>query len=204
MDIQKMTAELETLKAKLLSISSEINSCVKQIDILSQQVIEATPVEIIEEKEVVDQQPMAKEAIAEIWIEEEEKAAEPIAHHEPKIANIEEPPVVNIPVPSPVKPKEAKANLNEVLAEKKEKTPVEHFADSPIADLKKAFSINQKLAYIKKIFNNDADIYNATIDELNNLSDFDAAHKLIQLKMSAEHTPEVLEEFLSFVKRRYI
>ena len=148
MDIQKMTAELETLKAKLLSISSEINSCVKQIDILSQQVIEATPVEIIEEKEVVDQQPMAKEAIAEIWIEEEEKAAEPIAHHEPKIANIEEPPVVNIPVPSPVKPKEAKANLNEVLAEKKEKTPVEHFADSPIADLKKAFSINQKLAFL--------------------------------------------------------
>lgn len=204
MDIQKMTSELELLKAKMLSISNELHICLKQIEYISLELADAKNNEVIEETIEVDHQPKATEAVIEVKVIEEEKAAVQPEHHQPKTANIEEKPVVNIPVPSPVKPKEAKANLNEVLAEKKEKTPVEHFADSPIADLKKAFSINQKLAYIKKIFNNDADIYNATIDELNHLSDFETAHLLITNKMSADYQPEVLEEFLSFVKRRYI
>jgi hypothetical protein len=98
---------------------------------------------------------------------------------------------------------EEKVNLNEKLAKlKTTPTSVEAFAGSPIADLKKAITLNQKLAFIKNLFGGDATYYNDALNILNTCGDWAKADAYIQsLKLNTNDTS--FAEWQSLIKRRW-
>jgi hypothetical protein len=104
---------------------------------------------------------------------------------------------------NPATPIPSKANLNEKLASAKATTPVENFAGGKIEDLGKAFTLNQKLAFIKQLFGNDAELYNGTIQNINMAADYDEAERILLEKVNREES-DILDELLSYIHRRFI
>jgi hypothetical protein len=85
----------------------------------------------------------------------------------------------------------------------------ERLAMSPISDIAKAMSINDKMLILKELFGNDTGIFNDSIAKLNGFNSFDEAkdHLLeaVAVKYHWDH-PEKLEKAEAFVKlvsRRY-
>jgi hypothetical protein len=76
----------------------------------------------------------------------------------------------------------------------------------PIANLKSAISINQRLQFINNLFKGNAELMNQSIDELNNLTSLDEASiKLSELtiKMGWDKEYELYLGFKELVERRY-
>lgn len=74
----------------------------------------------------------------------------------------------------------------------------------PIKDLKQAISINDKIMFIKEIFANDVDKYNATLTEINSCQNLDEALKILEQKLVINSENPVMQQMLELVYRRYI
>jgi hypothetical protein len=83
----------------------------------------------------------------------------------------------------------------------------EQLSTQPIADLKQAITLNDKLLYIKDLFNGYNLAYNEAIDILNRLSTFDQADAFLRVNYSIKHNWEAkqatAEKFYDLLKRRY-
>ncbi|MCB0636745.1 MAG: hypothetical protein KDC54_09020 [Lewinella sp.] len=81
-------------------------------------------------------------------------------------------------------------------------------SQSSVGDLAKALSINDKLLYANELFGRDMSNMNATLEQLNRLSNMDEA-KPILVKLAEKHDwteeerSEVAESFIKLVRRRY-
>ncbi|MBI3234466.1 MAG: hypothetical protein HYZ42_10585 [Bacteroidetes bacterium] len=198
MSKDEIIAEIGLLRQKMSGLVQEANWCLKQIEEL--ETIIQKSLNENSEKEHIPSQSEAENT--NNYIEIEPFIPTPSAVDTVIQVVKEEIKKDNIPNPLPEKPKEAKSNLNERLAERKTITPVEQFADSPITDLRKAFTINQKFSYIKNLFDNNADMYNITIDDINEIGTLENALEIIEHRASKKQ-PEIYDEFLSFIKRRF-
>jgi hypothetical protein len=84
----------------------------------------------------------------------------------------------------------------------------EQLSGSNVNDIKQVITLNDKLLYIKDLFNGYSLAYSEAIDILNRLSGFDEAaaflNKNYAVKNNWESKPETVEKFYTLLKRRYV
>ena len=83
----------------------------------------------------------------------------------------------------------------------------EHLNTQPVTDLKQAITLNDKLLYIKDLFNGYNLAYSEAIDILNRFNTFDEAEKFLQgsyvVKNNWESKKATADKFYALLKRRY-
>ncbi len=91
----------------------------------------------------------------------------------------------------------------------KSKELIDHLGESPIDDLKNAFSINDKIWYINELFNKNNEAFEDAIWKLNNLRNFEEAKKFILGELVRQYNWEdknklrAAKKFNKIIKRRY-
>lgn len=144
---------------------------------------------------------------AEVLTEEVEKE-EPINEFiTPGSENL--PVVVVSQVVEVVTPKEdEKLTINQRMAVQLNKGGVaDKPVGQPISDLKHAISLNDKLLFIKDLFNGYSLAYSEAIEILNRFESFDDAERFLSknyiAKNNWESKPDTTERFYALLKRRY-
>jgi pyruvate/2-oxoglutarate dehydrogenase complex dihydrolipoamide acyltransferase (E2) component len=121
------------------------------------------------------------------------------------------------PVPEPVKTeikipeeKEEPLTINQrIMAQMNANNNrnAEHVSTQPITDLKQAITLNDKLLYIKDLFNGYNLAYSEAIDILNRFNSFDEADKFLHSSYAAKNNWEskqsTVDKFYDLLKRRY-
>jgi hypothetical protein len=111
-------------------------------------------------------------------------------------------PVKPTPQPAANKPT---PSLNDLLAKTNGKTdePVK----APIADLKQAINLNEKLLFIKDLFNGYNLAYSEVIDIINKMSSFEAADSFLQNNYAAKNNwankQATVDQFYELLNRRF-
>lgn len=158
----------------------------------------------------------------EVIAEEKETEILPVEEVKPVEGEIEIPtvvevkanepePVVEPPVAEKAKPaeKEEVLTINERLsakmAESRNATDQTHI--DKIADLKKAITLNEKLLYIKDLFNGYSLAYSEAIEILNRFTSLNEADLFLKknyvVKNKWEGKPETTAKFYALLQRRY-
>jgi len=166
--------------------------------------------EVIETPPVIEPEPVKKpEPVKEALVAEVKKESVPVevkkeilpvevkktaAHVEQKTETItEEPLTINQMI---------SAQLNKAAG----KTP-EHANAQPIADLKQAITLNDKLSYIKDLFNGYSLAYSEALDILNRFTTFDEAEDFLKTNYAAKNNWDskqaTADKFYALLRRRY-
>lgn len=145
---------------------------------------------------------------------------EPEAQPEP-IAETPEPPVAEKPMfkpePQPVTiahtqimvEEEQVLTLNERMSAQLSASRMsEQLGAQPIADLKSAISLNDKLLYVKDLFNGYGLAYNEAIDRLNSFNTFAEAESFLKssytVKNHWDEKVSTADKFYALLQRRYL
>jgi hypothetical protein len=131
-----------------------------------------------------------------------------------------EEPVVAVPTPpveevvstpvvetTPEPAQEAKPTINDLLADRPDATLATKFESEPIADLKAIINLNDKLVFVKDLFNGYTLAYQEAIDTLNKLGSLEEAKNYLnenyaQINDWAAHEA-TSARFYELVSRRY-
>jgi hypothetical protein len=153
-----------------------------------------------------------EEIVAEAPVEEEEEEIVP----EPVKAEVKEEPKPEIKIePKPVEKKEEPtAAKDEVLtinqrmsAQRSGSTSYTEQAAQPVTNLKAAITLNDKLIFIKDLFNGYSLAYSEAIEILNRFNTFEEANRFLSKNYTAKNNwdskPETSEKFYALLKRRY-
>jgi len=190
---------------------------------------ETSPELIAEEEPEIIRHELDVEEIAD-WDEEDEEeileasVATEVAEVE-VLTDDEEPeviePVVELPEPvtltleKPAKPTEQPVGKDEVLtinqrmsAQLNKGGVSDQPAGQPVSDLKHAISLNDKLLYIKDLFNGYNLSYSEAIEILNRLGSFEDAERFLSknyvVKNNWESKADTAAKFYAVLKRRYL
>jgi len=151
--------------------------------------------------------------------EEEEEPVARIVHqaievpkYEPSKIEIVQPPVQQ-PIKTEAKIAEEKEELltiNQRISAQLNATAsrnAEHVSAQPISDLKQAITLNDKLLYIKDLFNGYNLAYSEAIDILNRFNSFEEADNFLKtsyaVKNHWESKETTVEKFYDLLRRRY-
>ena len=131
---------------------------------------------------------------------------------EEKVVSVATPPVeeiISTPVveTTPELVQETKPTINDLLADRPEVTLATKFESEPIADLKAIINLNDKLVFVKDLFNGYSLAYQEAIDTLNKLGSLEEAKNYLnenyaQVNDWASHETTVTR-FYELVSRRY-
>lgn len=81
-------------------------------------------------------------------------------------------------------------------------------ARQPIADLRKAFGLNERFLYANELFGGDGQEFIRALNELNHLENFEDAKRMIEARYQNTFKwnleDETVQEFISIVERRYL
>lgn len=125
------------------------------------------------------------------------------------------PPVVAAPSPAPEKVAAPKKSAPlpaamEILFEAKEaKELSEKLSELPIADLKKAIALNDRLLLTSELFSGDGKAFETTIGAINLLSGYDEAqaylveHCVVHYAWTEKKRMETAKNFIKLVRRRF-
>jgi len=164
-------------------------------------------------QEIVEQEPVVTPSVVEIpkSIIPEPIVPEPVIPEpvvpEPVIFKEESKPIEEKPA-SPLK-KEEVLTINERMSAKLAAmagvgTQVK---EQPVADLKQAITLNDKLLFIKELFNGYSLAYSEAIEILNRFNSFNEADLFLKknyvAKNAWESKPETTGKFYDLLKRRY-
>jgi len=121
----------------------------------------------------------------------------------------ERPKQVESPVKAAEQTKEEPLTINQRMSAQLNKGGVtDQPAGQPISDLKHAISLNDKLLYIKDLFNGYNLAYSEAIEILNRLSSFEDAERFLTknyvTKNNWESKADTAAKFFAVLKRRYI
>lgn len=157
-----------------------------------------------------DEEPYEEDALVENAdiIEEEEETESVTEVQEP------EPAPEEIPQQQPPPPALAaiadqeKMTINQRMAAQLNKGGVvDKPAGQPVADLKQAISLNEKLLFIKDLFNGYSLAYSEAIEILNRFESFEDAERFLSKnyisKNNWESKPDTTARFYDLLKRRY-
>ena len=155
----------------------------------------------------------APEPVEESEIIEEPKP-EPIKEAEPQPE-----PVAEIPAPKPAPiaepghtkilvPEDQVITLNQRMsAQMSTSRMTDHLTAQPISDLKSAISLNDKLMYIKDLFNGYGLAYSEAIDRLNRMQTFAEAETFLKSNYATKNhwddKPTTADKFYAVLQRRY-
>jgi len=146
--------------------------------------------------------------------EEEAPKPEPVKAAKPEPVKETKPIEVKKETPPVESKKEAHAEepltINQMMSAKLHKTSAkvaEHLHVQPISDLKQAIILNDKLLYIKDLFNGYNLAYNEAIDILNRFSTFDEADHFLKTNYAVKNhwdtKQATVDKFYGLLERRY-
>jgi hypothetical protein len=172
---------------------------------------------IMEEPEIIRHELVIDEA-DDMDEDLEEEIIEPAAEEEPEeIVAIEK---LKTPVKEEVKPadksEEAAKDKDEVITINQRMSTqksggaaniTDHAGAQPVTNLKQAITLNDKLIYIKDLFNGYSLAYSEAIEILNRFNTFEEANRFLNknytLKNNWDSKPETADKFFALLKRRY-
>jgi hypothetical protein len=140
--------------------------------------------------------------------------ASPVVHipaEEPVVVvptiHVEETSTTLVAGTTPEPAQEAKPTINDLLADRPEATLATKFESEPIADLKAIINLNDKLVFVKDLFNGYSLAYQEAIDTLNKLGSLEEAKNYLnenyaQVNDWASHETTVTR-FYELVSKRY-
>jgi len=193
----------------------------EEIEIPPVPEVKAREKEILHEPEVVaEEKEIEVPPVVEITTEEKEMP--PIVEEKPAEKEVEIPTVeakVEVPEPIVVPPvvekpkapgKEEVLTVNERMSAKMAETrntAAEQVNIDKISDLKKAITLNEKLLYIKDLFNGYSLAYSEAIEILNRFTSLNEADLFLKknyvVKNNWEGKPETTAKFYALLQRRY-
>ncbi|MFM2269111.1 MAG: hypothetical protein RL757_2552 [Bacteroidota bacterium] len=152
----------------------------------------------------------------EIKVEPKVEAPRPTPPPPPAPPKMEEKVVAPAPPPPPPvsKPVESdfgkiSSEIKAIFAEKGGNELSDRLSQMPIADITKAFSINDKILNIKELFAGNAEKYSATLQQIQQMSDVQAAFQIL-MPVAVENNWAVNEDrnehaqrFVKLVRRRF-
>jgi len=175
-----------------------------------EEVITFAEPEVVEPKVAPVVEEDKKEEIAPIIRTEEIKPPIIVEEVKPQEKIEEVKPVVI--EPEPVKKVEAPAHEiltfnQKISSQLADKAAAEQTAIKPISDIKLAITLNDKLLFVKDLFNGYSLAYSEAVDILNRFNTFDEATRFLNVnyvtKNNWESKPETTEKFYALLKRRY-
>jgi hypothetical protein len=115
------------------------------------------------------------------------------------------------PTPTPVPPHGTGANrakINALFTVQSSNDLSERLSTRPIADLTKAFAINDRLLYVNELFGKDADSFNESLKLLNKFERMEEAKSLLvslaeQYDWTQDERMEIAQGFVKTVRRKY-
>jgi hypothetical protein len=96
------------------------------------------------------------------------------------------------------------SSVNEAMANKKEQIEDIKQIGKPVSDVKKAFGLNDRFYFQRELFDNNSDLFNQTLDQINQMDCYDSALRFLQSNYSWENDNEATESFYKSIKRRFI
>jgi len=169
------------------------------------------PQEIIEEKKEIvveakiesNEQPIVVETKQET--KEEEIINVPLTNKEETKPKTEEKQSKTTKTLAETLNKESKSTIGDRMASLYNKKDIATLQQlKPIKDLKQAISVNDKIMFIREIFANDVDKYNATLNEINSCQNLDEALAILDAKLTINSENQAMQNLLELVYRRYM
>ena len=102
--------------------------------------------------------------------------------------------------------KDSKKLVNEIAENKKEKDIADKLQSQilgTISDIKSAISLNDKIWFIKELFDGSTEKYDKTVDLLNNCNNLDEALKYSNNNFKWDQESQSTKKFLELVYRRF-
>ena len=117
------------------------------------------------------------------------------------------------PIKEPIVTPEIKENtyddsdnksLNDILVDIENNMDLAtHLQNSPIENLESAIALNDKIWFIRELFNGDNELYNSTIQRINKASSIDKAIQIIQ-NLSWDKEKSSTQKFFELIYRKFI
>ncbi|MBC7654627.1 MAG: hypothetical protein H7098_09175 [Oligoflexus sp.] len=157
-------------------VDQKIETFEEDFDDTEEEEIGEEPFLVVKSEEVkIETAPLKVESVEKIKPIIEEK---PIIEPDKTISNII--------IESPIK-EEKRLTLNEMLSAKLGKNSVGNSGSKQITDLKSAISLNDKMVFIKELFNGYNLAYSEAIEIINRFETFDAADNFLQKNYSVKN-----------------
>lgn len=118
------------------------------------------------------------------------------------------PPFAPREVPAKPAPHASNATLDKLFSIKKASDLSERLSESPIQDLNKSMSINDRLLYINELFGRDRSALDDSLALLNRFDGFDAAQSFLrnlaeQYHWGQDERFEIAQTFIKLVRRKF-
>ncbi len=98
-----------------------------------------------------------------------------------------------------------KKTLNDIFSDFKQKKDLAtHLQYQPIEDLKTVISLNDKIRFIKELFNSNSEQYALSINKLNSCNNLDEAMEYLNENFEWNDTKTSFKEFLELIYRRFL
>jgi hypothetical protein len=220
-DTFKEDGKISTLeKDLLLGYIRELYELVLDISPKGTTIKSSEPLQVIPEPSVVNvvvavpptavEKPVEKTAVEPIEIKQE-VIIEPVVE---KVVPKQEPAVVFEPNNEPVvvnntAPIKISHEMNKLFTIEKAKDISERLAMSPISDISKAMSINDRMLILKELFGNDSALFNESITKLNSFLSFAEAKDMLletvafKYQWDNDEKLEKAEAFVKLISRKY-
>lgn len=120
-----------------------------------------------------------------------------------------EPPPVPRPAPAPASNYYLSPELEILFEEKQARELSERLSELPIADLRRAIALNDRLLLTRELFASDSQAFEQAIIALNNLSSFEEAKAflvqncVVRFSWTEKKRLEIAKNFIKLVRRRY-
>ncbi len=101
-----------------------------------------------------------------------------------------------------VKPTKTIAEMMEEMHRKKDVLISQHVKS--IKDLRSAISLNDKVMFIRELFDNNVENYNYVMDQLNNCSNMDEAMTILEKNINIHSDSQAIKQLLELVYRRFM
>jgi len=112
---------------------------------------------------------------------------------------------------NPVKPtvlgesiKQDATSLNENMASNKNKHTDIKQIGKPVDDVRKAIGLNDRFYFQRELFDNNANVFNQTLDQVNAMDSFDSAVAFLTSNFKWDAEEEVTTSFFKSIQRRFL
>lgn len=175
----------------------------------------------VAEKTVIEESVEKETEEKELFVEEKDDSSFELVIEEPEEKNSEEEEQFIENIPEIISEKEEKVvivtnetvadnlsetkqNINDILSKLKSETDLaSKLKQKPITDIRSAISLNDKMMFIRDLFDNNADVFNQVIEKINSSGSLDAAlEQLASIKISDEES-EGLTKLIELIYRRF-
>lgn len=209
-EIEKTEVEKDIAAQKIKTIEPEIIQAIPVVEQLPEEVVEIEETTIAQPAiEVKEPEPIAHFIEQDVWknilVKKEEDnhwGLDPMLDF-PTLAHQEK---VVYELNDIIAEENANASLNEKLKENKPEM-VSLLQETPVKDLKKAISINDRHRFIHELFRGDETMYERSIKTINGFHIFAEAEYWIQrelkIKLGWDVSLELVKTFDQLVKRRF-